>query len=156
MKINGYTLRTAIRNRETERDTYIAGLAAALQGSGSSSPEELLEKVEKCEKAIAKLQAFQTEYNLTVSFKVGEEEISMAEAVKRIGGIERVSQHWRNLMSMKQLTGVAVSTKFNAEDAMTKAKKIAAEASTLRGYMSMANNTEIDIPELEENLVESK
>lgn len=156
MKINGYTLRTAIRAREAERDGAVALLSQSLQGQVSSSPEELMLKIENCEKSIASLQAFQSRYNLEVMIAVGVESISMAEAVKRIGGIERVSAHWRNLMSQSsQVSSASVSAgKFDANIAIEKAKKAATEASSLRGRMSAANSTEIEIPDLEEKFIE--
>ena len=155
MKVNGFALRNAIRNREAERDVAIAALAGTFNGNESLLPEELMEKIERCEKEIAKLQAFQAEYNLTVTVRVGEEEITMAEAVKRIGGIDRVSQQWKNIM--KRMSGDyrrASNLQIDSNIILAKAKQIAMEASTLRGKMSMANSTEIDIPELEEYILE--
>ncbi len=155
MKINGYTLRTAIRNRETERDGAIALLSQSLRGQGGFSTEELMVKIETCEKNIASLQAFQSRYNLEVVVAVGVEKISMAEAVKRIGGIERVSAHWRSLMSQSSIeTASVMQGKFDSALAIEKAKKSATEASTLRGRMSAANSVEIEIPELEEKFIE--
>ncbi len=155
MKVNGYALRTAIRNRETERDGAIAALSQSLRGQEGPTPEELMAKIEACEKNIACLQAFQSRYNLEIKIPVGVDTITMAEAVKRIGGIERVSAHWRNLMNQCSSTAMAASIiKFDTNAAIEKAKKAATEASTLRGRMSSANSTEIEIPELEESHME--
>lgn len=153
MKVNGYSLRTAIKNRETERDAAIASLTNSISGETGPSPEELMNKIEKCEEDIAKLQAFQTRYNLAVTVEFSSEKISMAEAVKRIGGIERVSAQWKSLLN-RPLSAVAVSVgRLDSTMAMQRAKQSATLASTLRGRMSAANGTEIEIPELEESLM---
>ena len=149
MKINGYSLRTAIRNCETERDASVAVLSQSLRGHEGPTTEDLMVKIEVSEKRIARLQAFQTRYNLEVVIDMGSEKISMAEAVKRIGGIERVSAHWRNLMSQCSSTAMAAAVvKFDTLVAIEHAKRASTEASTLRGRMSAANATEIEIPEL--------
>lgn len=155
MKISGYTLRTAIRNRETERDGAIAALAQSLRGQEGPTTEELMDKIEVCEKTIAKLQAFQTRYNLEIQIPAGEENISMAEAVKRIGGIERLSAHWRNMMTTASSTTMAAAAiKFDTNLAIQKSKQFATEASTLRGRMSAANSVEIELSDFEESLLQ--
>lgn len=156
MKVCGYSLRTAIKNRETERDAAASALQQALRGSAGLSLEELMNKIENSERAIAKLQAFQARYNLEVTIDVNSEKISMAEAIKRIGGIERVSQHWRKLVESASGSGMAVAmvSTLDSEKAINKAKAAATEASTLRGRMSAANALEIEIAELEESLME--
>jgi conjugal transfer/entry exclusion protein len=158
MKINGYTLRTAIRNREMERDTAITNLPRLAMMNKATEIKDTMAKIENLEKSIAKLQAFQTSYNLQVIVKAGSEQMSMAEAVKRIGGVERVSRQWRQVIEQIGSAHTALASdegaSSTAEDAMKAARAAANEASTLRGAINASNAVEIEIPELAEDMVQ--
>lgn len=151
MKVDGYSLKNAIKRREAARTAAAASLMTSLHNTEGPSTEELMEAIEKCERDIARLQAFQTRYNLSVVISFSSENISMAEAVKRVGGLERVAAHWRNLLATS--SAEASSDQTRSDLMLEKSNQVAVQTSTLRGRMSSANLTLVDIPELEEELM---
>lgn len=153
MKINGYSLRSAIVNRSSALELAVSSFHASISKKDAEATLRTMEDIEKYEREISKLQAFQAEYNLTVTVEIKGEEISLAEAVKMIGGLERVAKQWK-LFAAQACSGIFLkAAELNPSSIARRSTEADIEASTLRGRMSMANTIEIDFPELDEALV---
>lgn len=97
MKVSGHKLKVAIKTWELRREAVSKQFQASLwKFEGEvKDPIKLTNDLIVAERAIAKLQEVQTLYNLSVKLKVGEEELTLCEAVKRVGGAGRVEKLWR-------------------------------------------------------------
>lgn len=103
MKVNGYEIQEAIRQwrlrRETKYDEFRDSLWS-FPDEEKASPSQLKSELENAEEAIAKLQVAQMRYNLEVEVNVeGTGSMSLAEAIKRIGGVNRLQSAWREAAS---------------------------------------------------------
>src|SRR5690606_25645250 len=59
------------------------------------TPDEILSEFIEAEDAIAKLQTEQLKYNLAVNVKINGSDVTLAEAIKKIGGIGRIEKIWK-------------------------------------------------------------
>jgi hypothetical protein len=104
MKVNGYMLREAIKMHELRRDTAAAAFLGSLkkfENETKSPPGEIVAAFLAAEDTIAKLQMVQARYNLHVAITVRGARITLAEAVKRLGGMSRVEKMWRSATGAK-------------------------------------------------------
>lgn len=110
VNVNGVTLREALKRWEMRREAVAkqfdgsffkrpAEVEKARKSGGLVGPEAVATEFARCERAVATLQAAQARYNLdtTVSVAVGGETLrmSLAEAVKTVGGLGRIEAMWR-------------------------------------------------------------
>lgn len=137
MLLNGFRIQRAIREWTVKRDTLSALIESAV---ASAAPAEqfsvLMGKYDQAELAIAQLQVAQARYNLDVGVKLdsSNQEISLSEAVKRIGGLSRSEKLWKS-----------IATNTEAADAL---KLVAAKsriASEFRSAISVGNGKEFEI-----------
>lgn len=100
MKITGYKLREALKMAELKRDS----LDAQFHGSLHAFPEEkdrkrkpldIADELSQIEAKIALLQAAQAHYNLAVKVLVGNDGMTLTEAVKLVGGVARTIERWK-------------------------------------------------------------
>lgn len=101
MKLTGYTIREAISQTEFDRDALKAEFDDALfifRDEWKRDPDDIMVEYDLAECQIAKLQTVQMRYNLAVEVAVGDEAITLAEAVKQIGGAGRVAAIWKNAL----------------------------------------------------------
>lgn len=100
MKVTGYKLREALRNLELRREAVARDFQESLvvfpeEEGKRKGPEELADSLVRLERDIARLQAAQTEYNTKVKVSVLGEAMTLAQAVKTVGGATRAIQLWK-------------------------------------------------------------
>ena len=102
MKVTGYEITRRLRELQEERDItqerFSSGLSVypSMRDKVVATPKELSLSVLSLEAQIALLQTIQNEYNLTVIVAVEGVTMSLAQAIKTVGGLGRVSKLWRN------------------------------------------------------------
>lgn len=171
MKITGYKLREALKEWELRRDGAIEAFDGSLTkfaDETKETPNEIASTIVNCDKAIARLQTVQAAYNLTVSLEVEGEKISLCEAVKRVGGAERIEKTWRNAMRQVASGRSSVRNRYLAASGVTqeeaKATLTHAEArvstsvaaktvAKLRSAIAAGNAMEIDVVDLDPSLI---
>jgi hypothetical protein len=90
--VNGYQLREAIRKWELRRVTLanqFTDVLTAYPNEKKPKPEAVAEDLLVAENAVAQLQTAQQEYNLAVTVDVQGTKMTLAHAVKLIGGAGR-------------------------------------------------------------------
>jgi len=100
MQITGYELRERLRKLQLERETAAAQFADSLfefptARGKKPKPEEIVGIVDRCERAIAAVQAAQSLYNAKVYASVRGESMQLTVAIKLIGALGRVEKLWR-------------------------------------------------------------
>jgi hypothetical protein len=99
MKVTGYKLQQAIKEQVSRRELAESRFEGSLKkfpDEAKPDPRKLMEEYQDAEKRIAALQTAQAEYNLKVQVEVEGEKMSLLEAVKQIGGFQRVEKKWRS------------------------------------------------------------
>lgn len=169
MKVTGYKLREAIRRVELQRDAT-AGLFKdslhVFEGESKANPIDLMKKFRDAEYAVAALQEAQQRYNLRVSIVVYGKALSLAVAVKMLGGAGRAAKMWRDAISEKDDRYSYRNSLERSKDteaakrvvtydvALREANKADAYAGELRAAVAAGNAREIEIEELEPTLFE--
>ena len=162
MKITGYKLREALKMLELKRD----GLTRQFEGSLTAFPEEverkrkpaeLAEDLQKIEASIALHQAAQSEYNLKVEVSVEGEKMSLAQAVKTVGGVTRMIELWKSAdreissshervrVRRKEDEHVYAQPQVKPEEVLTFLEKAEKRAAALRGAIAHGNSEPVDI-----------
>lgn len=99
MKVNGFQIKQAIREQTEERDlaeSRFDGSLKAFPGEDKPKPTALADVMDQCERRIARLQTTQARYNLAVQVTVEGQGMTLQEAVKALGGAERLEKKWRD------------------------------------------------------------
>lgn len=97
MKTTGWQIREALKSWELRKgaaEKLFPESLHAFKGEVKDTPESLVESFQKAELAIARLQVAQMRYNLSVTVNVMGEAMSLAEAIKRVGGAGRIEKMW--------------------------------------------------------------
>jgi hypothetical protein len=166
MKVSGQDLIQAIKEQSHLRDlteTEFEGSLYAFPSESKDSPERVMERLLDIETTIAKLQAAQGLYNQKVKVTVSGENLTLAEAVKRIGGLARVEACWRKTAKSggeDQLYGrrmerpAVADTEFakkmiEAKVANQKAKETAKTVANLRSAIQAGNTKRVEIEGLD-------
>ncbi len=160
MKISGYRLREALRNKRTLRDVLATRFNDTLwqfKGSEEASPKEISERFVEADHAVASIEAAQQLYNQQVTVRIGGEKMSLSLAIKLVGGAGRHEKMWRSAAVDKgrdRYTMRETSRKLDEEqavrmvsvdDSLDAAMKAAQHASELRSSIAEANSNEIEI-----------
>lgn len=171
MKITGYALREAIKQHELRRDTAAHGFNGSLKafpGEVKDTPSKVIETFLSAETAIARLQVAQMQYNLivTVTPTMGEK-MSLAEAIKRVGGLGRVEKMWRsaagpkkdrygNYLDEDEIDPTRVRSKptMTPTEAVKMATAAGKRAGALRAAIATSNATQVEIEGLDPELFE--
>lgn len=175
MKVTGYALQQAIKARQEDRDLLQGQFSGSLfkfEDEVKRNPVEIAEDLEKVEREIAQLQAAQGVYNTKVTITVGGQDISLLQAIKQIGGANRLAGLWKGVASSTAGTlsagrrnrydpygSASVRDKeqeyakatVTAEDAINKAKETSKAARAMRAAISAGNATSVEVeinPEL--------
>ena len=172
MKVTGYDLREALRRWQLRRDTATSQfpkVLTAFKGESKASPADIAERVSIAENAIARLQTAQAAYNIAVRVVVDDEECSLLQLIKHIGGLGRVEKMWRTAATGKE---ERFGFTLRAESPTRKADEIVAERTisyeeagkraadygkTLGEYrkaIAIGNAREVDIESLDAALFE--
>lgn len=162
MQITGYKLRESLRVwelRKTAAEQAFPASLLAFKGDENGKPKEILTEYDYCEAAIAHIETAQAYYNLQIKVKVGIKEITLCEAVKRVGGAGRAEKLWRvavkggkrddNYSSYgndrKNKDDEIAQRTISIKDAMEEATKAAKFAGELRSAIAEGNAKGIEI-----------
>ncbi len=169
MKITGYRLREAIKMHELRRNTWAGQFTDSLvkfKDDDKAHPLAIAKNFHAEEEAVAKLQAVQAHYNLTVMVSILGQKMSLCEAVKRVGGAGRVEGMWRAAAGgKKERYGYGNDNerdpskeRAHAQMTMTEITKEAQTASkfagALRSAIATANTQEVEVENLDASLFE--
>lgn len=174
MKINGYRLRAAIKRKEVTLQVAIRTFEESAYQYASDKQKydlgDLMETVANTEIEITDLQACQSRYNLSVLVpytNTNDElfHITLCQAVKLVGGAGREEKLWRSLLPKKERYGFErVPTRsagdehaklaVNYEELVDYVDSAAKCAANLRANIAVGNNTEVEIPELSEDMLD--
>ncbi len=160
MKINGFLIREAIRRWDLRRDAAANVFKQSLfrfSGEVKTSPIEIEARFVRAESATASLQTSQSRYNLLVMVVVFDMEITLSEAIKRIGGAGRLEKMWREAAAPKrdsysyerdimerELDKERAAPTLTENEIMDRAHKAAAYAGALRAAIAAGNGTLIE------------
>lgn len=167
-QITGYKIQHRLRELAHERD-----LASHLfdngkfrfEGENKPSCEEAFARFEEAESALARLQTAQAKYNLAVTVDVQGVKMTLAEAVKRVGGAGRMEKMWRSIAAPKDRYGYGnpseratdverAEATISTEQAAYRAQKASRYASALREAIQVGNATLVDVSGLDPGLFE--
>jgi hypothetical protein len=169
MRVTGYALREAIKRHTLRRDTAASMFENTLKrfpDEHKPTPDEVMNTFVTADLAIAALQTAQMRYNIEQVVKIGGRSISLAEAIKRVGGVGRSEKMWRSAAAPSKrdaygrddderdpsrVRSVVTLTPLEAADRALLAGKQAAE---LRQAIAVANAAALDIESLSAELME--
>jgi len=171
MKTHGYKLRSSIKQWETRKATAARLLEDRKYYFPSDERPDLvgmMADLVQAERNVCRLQEAQARYNLLVEVDVQGERMTLAQAVKRLGGAGRVEKIWRDLLGggkgrrswldvdspprvRKGDEERAVRTLSDAE-VLVHAERAAKAAAALREAIAVANSLDQDV-ELDEALL---
>jgi hypothetical protein len=166
--VNGYQLREAIRKWELRRVTLanqFTDVLTAYPNEKKPKPEAVAEDLLVAENAVAQLQTAQQEYNLAVTVDVQGTKMTLAHAVKLIGGAGRISKLWGTAAGRgkkdrdfgyrsdgeRDPTKVYKERQISVEDATKRAEAADRYAGAIRSAISTGNATSVNLnlkPEL--------
>jgi hypothetical protein len=98
VKINGLKIQQAIREATKDRDladSRFAGSLKAFPDEKKPHPLKLSDEFEAAERRIAALQTAQARYNISVMVEADGRSMTLQEAVKLLGGAQRLEEKWR-------------------------------------------------------------
>lgn len=176
MKVTGYLLREAIKQHELRRDAAsmaFDGSLKAFPNDEKPKPQELVEQFLASELAIAQLQVAQMRYNLAVTVEVtgqgtyAGDKMTLAEAIKRVGGQGRSEKMWRSATGGKKdryassygedeidPSRVRAKATITVNEAVKLASQAGKRAGAMRAAIATANAKEVEIEDLSPALFE--
>lgn len=166
MKVTGFQISNALRELYHVRDIAAATWADcqyAFAGENKPHPDDVALRFMDAEAKVAKLQVAQQHYNLTVRVSVQGQQMTLSEAVKRVGGAGRMEKMWRSYAVPKKdryergpevvrnKDEVHAGRVIPTHAATDRARAASRFANALRSAIQIGNATEIEIdmdPEL--------
>jgi hypothetical protein len=160
MLYTGYALQLRIRTLKVEVDSYATQFEngkARFDDEDKPSSLEAFENFKRAEEELATAQTLQCMYNQRVHVTVQGVRMTLAKAIRLVGGAGRAESMWRNVVAPKKERYHArddlVRTKdqtyafptYTREQAQVKAKQTAAYAAALRQAIQEANATQIEL-----------
>lgn len=168
MRVTGLWFRQRIKSLEADlrvlRTAFNQNLYQFPSDEDLLDPRKVQEEIWSKELAVTHLQALQAQYNLQVPIRVdGLPEMTLAQAVKLVGGAGRVEAAWKQAVGdddeMGYLYGQSQRQRSREDEIAVKAvpdrealelfKRASRIAGALRSAIEIANTTEVevDIPE---------
>lgn len=169
MRVTGYSLREAIKQHELRRDTAARSFKGSLKAfpdDEKETPQAIVDQFTKSEQAIARLQVAQMKYNLVIAVEVLGEKITLAEAIKRVGGLGRTEKMWRTALGPKEdryavydenvrdPNKVIAKNTIAQSDAVRLAAEAGKKAGAMRAAIAQGNGREVEIEDLDPSLFE--
>jgi len=165
MKVTGYSLRDAIKEQELEKETAEGAFSSSLRAfpGETKDPVKLVERLEQAELKLCRLEVAQMRYNTLVVVEVQGEKMSLAEAIKRVGGAGRVEKMWKGAIQDKKNrfgddedyrdpTQVRPVRTIESERAKDLARAAGKKANAFRAAIATGNGREVDIESLDASL----
>ena len=172
MKTTGYGLREAIKAQTLKRDTAADAFNGSLKkfpNEDKETPQTIVDTFTKAERALVHLQVAQMRYNLAVTVEAGGVKMTLAEAIKSIGGAGRIEKMWKGSIGDTKRNPYGVDSEdtrnvdekivratrtVSAQDAVKLTTASGKRASTLRAAIAIANGKEVEIENLDSSLFE--
>jgi len=171
MKTTGWQIREALKMWELRKGAAEKQFPESLhkfKGEEKDSPQSLIETYLSAELAVARLQVAQMKYNLAFTVMVGDESMSLAEAIKRVGSAGRVEKMWgavkptstrsRYGMGDEPITRDPTQERAEATLSVKESTKLAElaskRASAFRAAINTGNGREVEITDLDTGLFE--
>lgn len=161
MKVTGYTLREVIKRWRNKRDILAKQFPEtiwAFEGDRKQAPSEIAKQFLDADRAVARLEAAQEQYNIQVK---GPNDEPLAVLIKQIGGWSRLESLWSkeatDKASDRYTYGRGGSDRVRAADAIVAKRQVGSDecraaadsasksAMQLRGEVAKLNTTEIDM-----------
>lgn len=157
MKVTGYKLQQAIKEQVSRRELAESRFEGSLKkfpDETKPDPIKLMADYQDAEKRIASLQTAQADYNLKVQVEVEGEKMSLLEAVKQIGGLQRVEKKWRTAATeehdryggtTRDRDSLVAQRQVPSESCVEFAKTAAKRVRALRYAIQKGDATELDM-----------
>lgn len=160
MLYTGYALQTKIRTLKVEVDSYASQFEngkAKFQDEDKPTCWEAFKNFKQAEEELATVQTLQCMYNQRVYVTVQGVRMTLAKAVRLVGGAGRAEAMWRNIVAPKKdrygsrdgLVRSANETHadptYTMDQAKEQAKKTSTYASALRQAIQEANATQVEL-----------
>jgi len=167
MKVTGYTLQSAIKDTTKARallNKRVRTLLTRFDDEPSDqSFEDAAKELFRLEANLAKLQVAQARYNLEVQvpLPMSNKTITLLEAVKRVGGADRVETLWQNATvddhsAYRDKDWVFPKRTVPMKICLEKAQQAHKFTSLLRQAIQVGNATEVDLEDIESSLFDSR
>lgn len=171
MKTTGFQLMYRLRELQDVRDVAGAQFAESLyvfdsEGGTRVLPTELARTFAEAEHKIAALQVAQARYNLAVTVEVEGRSMTLHEAVKLVGGANRLAKMWKDAAKKgtREHYGYGEPTRsreheyarrtVGVEECLEHAAQTARWASALRQAVQLGNAVEVELNDLDAALLE--
>lgn len=170
MKTTGYALKQAIKQQELRKDTaanMFNGSLKAFPDEKKDPPQRVIAQFLTAETAVAKLQVAQMRYNLAVQVNAAGEKMTLAEAIKRVGGEARTEKYWRTAAGLtndrhsrygaddeRDPTKVVSVATITPQESVASAVQAAKRAGALRAAIAVGNTEVVEIEDLNPALFE--
>jgi len=162
MKINGYLLRETRKRWMSRRDVAAKTFKDSLwqfKGDGLSlKPEEIATNFKEADEAVAALEEAQQKYNQQVNISVAGRTMTLALAIKQVGGAARLAKMWSSASTdtgssdryygktlTRNASDVHAQKMVDPDRAVKFAEESASYASKLRSEIATANAKMLDI-----------
>lgn len=161
LQVNGYKIQHALRELQHRREMVATQFSESTfifsdDVEQTMGAEEAFKIFAECENNIAKLQVIQAQYNLQNIVTIQGMEMTLHEAVKRVGGAGRGEKMWRSASTSgrdrwqrQELTrskdDERAARAVSIPQCMENAKKAARYASALREAIQIANGKMLSI-----------
>jgi len=168
MKVSGYQLRESLRRWKDRRDIFSRNFEESLwqfSDDEKGHPVDRAKGYAEADRAVARLESAQQEYNLKTTIQLPNESVTLSVAVKLLGGAGRLTRMWRKgatdtgrdkysyRENRRSKEDEFARRMVPQELAMQKADEAACYASALRAGIAEANGTSLDIEQLDPKLL---
>lgn len=159
MKVDGIQIREALSRWKTRADTLAKQFPEAcwsFQGEEKSSPLCVHASVVEAEYNVARLEELQQAYNLNVCVLVQEDGMTLARAVKLVGGAGRRAKAWKDIARdtgrdryssgrTRSTTEEVAKRTVSVDEALMEHTKAERYASALRSAIARGNMKQVEI-----------
>lgn len=159
MQVSGFTIREAVKRWEMIREASQKQWGDSLflfEKDDKMSLDDIMKAYKEAERAVASAQTAQSRFNLHVKVKVLGEEMTLAEAVKLVGGAGRAEKMWKvhatnngqDRYSRTEITRSKESEfakrSMSIKDCLKRATEAAKFAGALRAAIAEGNSTKVE------------
>ena len=160
MQVTGFQIRELIRRFEMVSEASSKQWGESLfvfEGDEKTGPEEIMKSYKDAERKVAAIQTAQMRYNLQVKVKVLDEEMTLAEAVKMVGGAGRAEKMWKShaintgresysrIESSRPKDSEFAKRSVSVKECLKNANESAKFAGALRAAIAEGNSTKVDV-----------
>lgn len=166
MQVTGYKLMARLREVMNRREALYQRFEKCVEVFPSEAtrwpkPQEVSEELEMLEQMIAQLQTAQSLYNSMVRVQVDDERsISLAEAVKTVGGYGRLAKLWKKVAvggerdryrynDSRSTDQEHKEPRVDQDEALELTSAFERTAADYREAIQMGNATVMDIPDID-------